>query len=412
METIDCRCSSCQNALGTTVNLWTQIGRSYYSPVASPHPRLSVQACGAARAGEKGTLVEGCRLQDIECHLCNAVVGIECLAVPTNHALDNNQVLLRKTAFSAVGQGGKVVDLNVVQKLRLRYSERRSEESDAEAEYGRVDGWTVDPEIMVIQEQIETQRADIDRIDSAGLQVVAAMDAAISRMGSEVTGFQETMRKLQQDLGGHQGGLSQVQAQASMLTDALHDTQKRFDIATSQLRKSVGTVKTEIRQLKEQLKSVTKAMPQDSDRNTAVIEKQGREIESLRSELAGFGRQMQRHQQERTAGSVAHGVPAFGSRELDIITESITRLSGRASQVEPLQMELVILKGRVQRLESLSWKEAEEESLQTDEPLSTTQQGLSTASQRKRRQTGTGPPSKRSSRRQPASPTRYRGQED
>jgi hypothetical protein len=46
------------------------------------------------------------------------------------------------------------------------------------------------------------------------------------------------------------------------------------------------------------------------------------------------------------------GNSAFASEELDILTRNITKIGHRTSQVETLQMELQLLKGRVQRIES------------------------------------------------------------
>jgi hypothetical protein len=58
METVFCECKKCDAPIGRFVNLWTQIGKSYFSPVVEPEDDLAVRRQGAARIGERGTLVE------------------------------------------------------------------------------------------------------------------------------------------------------------------------------------------------------------------------------------------------------------------------------------------------------------------------------------------------------------------
>jgi hypothetical protein len=57
METVFCECKKCDAAIGRFANLWTQIGKSYFSPVMEPEDDLAVQYQGAVRIGEQGTLV-------------------------------------------------------------------------------------------------------------------------------------------------------------------------------------------------------------------------------------------------------------------------------------------------------------------------------------------------------------------
>ncbi len=58
METVFCECKKCDAQIGRFVNLWTRIGKSYFSPVVEPEDDLAVQCQGAVRIGERGTLVE------------------------------------------------------------------------------------------------------------------------------------------------------------------------------------------------------------------------------------------------------------------------------------------------------------------------------------------------------------------
>jgi hypothetical protein len=58
METVFCECKKCDAPIGRFVNLWTQIGKSYFSPVVEPEDDLAIKCKGAVRIGERGTLVE------------------------------------------------------------------------------------------------------------------------------------------------------------------------------------------------------------------------------------------------------------------------------------------------------------------------------------------------------------------
>jgi hypothetical protein len=63
--------------------------------------------------------------------------------------------------------------------------------------------------------------------------------------------------------------------------------------------------------------------------------------------------QIKRHFEETRLKGPEPGRVPFPTRELDILTSSIAKIGNRASQIETMQMEFEILKGRVERIESL-----------------------------------------------------------
>ncbi|OAA60965.1 hypothetical protein SPI_04989 [Niveomyces insectorum RCEF 264] len=412
METIQCICRHCQVPLGRFINLWTQIGKSYYSPLVAPDACLQVGVHGTPRVGEKATLVEGCHLQDIACQKCKTVVGIECLAAPINHVLDKGQILLRKTVIRAIhGTNGSPVELVVKRFLDLRGSRRTSggpesahsnghpsryaADDSASAASGVVDD---DDDLADMQAQIETQRVDIERIDRAGYEIVAAMDAAVQRIGGEVTGLQEALNRVRRDLGDNRAETSALQADLRAVKDLMHTNDKanksgaksttalvdrlcaqaqaagetlatvKGDLSTTaaQLRKELAALKTEFQRVKRELAATKKSTAETASRSTVENGRQAQEMAKLRATVTDMRRQLQKDQQERAAaasataaaaaakrsGSAAQGPLAFGARELDIFTSNLAKIGSRASQVETLQMELALLKGRVQRLES------------------------------------------------------------
>jgi len=58
MDTILCSCKNCDSEIGEFANLWTQVGKSYVSPVIEPDEGPAVLCHGVVRVGERGTLVE------------------------------------------------------------------------------------------------------------------------------------------------------------------------------------------------------------------------------------------------------------------------------------------------------------------------------------------------------------------
>ena len=107
METLIGKCSQCDSELGRFINLWTQIGKSYVTPIVAPDERDTITTKGPTRVGDENTLVSGwyayhyplhrllcaeymsySQLQDIVCTECESVLGLKCCYSPVNHVLE------------------------------------------------------------------------------------------------------------------------------------------------------------------------------------------------------------------------------------------------------------------------------------------------------------------------------------
>ncbi|OTB07592.1 hypothetical protein M426DRAFT_8589 [Hypoxylon sp. CI-4A] len=97
----------------------------------------------------------------------------------------------------------------------------------------------------------------------------------------------------------------------------------------------------------ERMQEVLDRQTETAKANLSESKAHAEEIASLRAEVREPKEELSREQAQKSQPSVA----VLPSRELDILTASITRIGQRASQVETLQMELELLKGRVQRME-------------------------------------------------------------
>jgi len=58
MESVYGNCKKCDDTIGLFVNLWTRIGKSYFSPIVDPGNDVAVRLDGEIRVGERGTLVD------------------------------------------------------------------------------------------------------------------------------------------------------------------------------------------------------------------------------------------------------------------------------------------------------------------------------------------------------------------
>jgi hypothetical protein len=64
MEVLRCKCAKCDSELGHFMNLWTQIGKNYFSPLVAPSDELeAIVANGPSRSGEAGTIIGGWYVQ-------------------------------------------------------------------------------------------------------------------------------------------------------------------------------------------------------------------------------------------------------------------------------------------------------------------------------------------------------------
>lgn len=59
MEIVSFTCKECDDRIGEFANLWTQVGKSYFSPIVDAEHAPEIESHGPHRSGEKGTLVEG-----------------------------------------------------------------------------------------------------------------------------------------------------------------------------------------------------------------------------------------------------------------------------------------------------------------------------------------------------------------
>ncbi|KAI3334768.1 hypothetical protein F4824DRAFT_490052 [Ustulina deusta] len=406
METVSIFCSGCDHRLGALLNLWTQIGKGYLSPVVQAEVALDISPEGAIQHGEKGTIVDDCRVQGLACPQCRAVLGSKCLSSAVNHVLPEGSLFLRTSSIQIMDPNGHVTTKPIIQRvLSLKNQPIRDSKDDDQGttfleDDNREQAANENPRLGHILKKIDAQGVKLEQLDTAGYRIVASFNQSVQHMD-------EAIKSLKNDMAQVTGGLSDNTTKTRRLTDDILSTKTEIKeiqrallplTAQSNLEREPFSVRNTIveanaslrvefsgtwekyhqklnllgseleniqqdqkgfQTLLEGAQITAKAALSASDANMEEIVALKTELEHLRQELA----------LERSYKSSSIN-PVFASHEIDILTSNITKIGHRASQVESLQMEFELLKGRVQRLEAQSptWQRDPTASLQRQEP--------------------------------------------
>ncbi|KAK1827208.1 hypothetical protein QBC39DRAFT_267529 [Podospora conica] len=365
MESVYCNCKQCSATIGLFVNLWTQIGKSYFSPVIAPDDSPAVLREGASRMGEKGTLVEECHLQDIACASCNVILGLQCLETPVNHVLDEDQLLLRLASVELLTKDGQEAEFNAKRVLDVREPSKVSASNFPGASPSSAFGASSFHEIqdlVQIQNDLKAQREDIKRIDSNGFKIVSALDTRVVRIEEQVTKLKDSLGSFRSDIAGTQEDLASLKAEVGEVKRAaqnkgpvagLEKRLKSTDAALQDIRQDVGALEEKFGELSgvnlelQRQKKEIDALKSDI-RSRTLARDHAKDMAALRTEML----QMRRQMDEMRSKTVERVAAPFPAKELDILASNIAKVGARANQVETLQMEFEILKGRIERSEA------------------------------------------------------------
>ncbi|SPO04251.1 uncharacterized protein DNG_06934 [Cephalotrichum gorgonifer] len=411
METLTSKCSQCNLELGRFINLWTQIGKSYVTPIVTPGESRAITTKGPSRVGDQNTLVSGCELQDIVCTGCDSVLGLKCSSAPVNHVLEDNQLLLRLASVRLTNtKSRREAKLVIRRHLKLKDPAAKPERgdpagADASGPHVNGDGNFMPPQghqadrqpqfdpinLTGLQAYLESQRADISRIDSAGYQIVAAFDNAMDRVEREVKKLQDTMATLRGDLDGNRDDVSSLKTsvdavrkdsvaasteakslrseleglrRSAPISDTIDELRSQLQDSMAKLHQSSLDRASEANDLRREL-TLTKAELHRAKSDQATLKTQvdglrkapkenlaakdyAREVSALRLEV----RQLRQETAQKPPSHAQAQNGSFAAKELDILTRNIAKIGNRASQIETLQMEFQLFRSRLQRLEA------------------------------------------------------------
>ncbi|KAI1412605.1 hypothetical protein F5Y13DRAFT_199831 [Hypoxylon sp. FL1857] len=391
MDEVSCACASCDQRLGQFFNLWIKIGKSYISPVIGDGDNLKAPKTGPVRLGEEQTLIENCHLQDISCLHCLTTVGLRCLDTPVNHVLHNDQLFLRLSSVKITAMNGDDrVQVAIQRTLKLREASRSgfgasntppASESSTHTftdNHGpsEIRGQLLDH----LQAQLDAQREEIQRLNRSGFQMASSFDNAVLRVEGDIKKLRESMEGLQEDLKNHHSNAASTKDYIISLRKDLDEVKEgsqaksyysNIELELASAKQTIENVRLSLskyldKSAKEQqehkrvisdLNSVQRELEHfrgelDETKKTATerisaAKTYTMEVVSLRAELKELREELA---QERSQKSPPTD-PEFPAREIDILTTNITKIGQKASQVETLQMELELLKERLQRVE-------------------------------------------------------------
>ncbi|KAI1436766.1 hypothetical protein GGR50DRAFT_190040 [Xylaria sp. CBS 124048] len=396
MESVTTYCSQCDHPLATLLNLWVQIGKSYISPVTqAENGFVDILPLGPARRGEKGTIVDSCRVKEVVCTICGSTLGSICESAAVNHVLYEGQLLLRTLSITIKDPDSNDVKRPFIQRVlelrnppvdKVQNSENNSEDgnrSPSSAEdhsYGQTGQDT--PSLSRILSDIHAQRGDIERLDKAGFEIVASFNNAMQRIDEDVRRLKREMGQVVDDSSdnttktkGLVKDVLAIESEVNDMKEALHSS-----VPEDRLEQEILAIKKVISKTSESLRleftETSKTYQQKVGALESNLDSARRDVKEMKvlledswvmvktvvsaandsaEEIAALKTELQRVKEELALerSRKSHPVnPAFVSRDMDILTSNITKIGNRASQVEPLRMEFDLLKGRVQRMET------------------------------------------------------------
>ena len=219
------------------------------------------------------------------------------------------------------------------------------------------------PDLLQLQGDLKAQREDIQRIDSNGFKIVAALDTRVNRFEEQVTKFKDSLVNFRSDVAGTQEDLASLKVDVSQVKREIQNKapiaglEKRLESTNSSLeniRQDVSALEERLDQELSGVKSELQRQKKDIDalktdvRGRASARDHAKDMAALRTEML----QMRRQMDEMRSKTVERAAAPFPAKELDILASNIAKIGARASQVETLQMEFDILKGRIERSEA------------------------------------------------------------
>ncbi|KAI1757095.1 hypothetical protein F4782DRAFT_214168 [Xylaria castorea] len=413
METVTTCCSQCQHRLGSLLNLWTQIGKRYISPVVQTTHALDISPDGVIRLGEIGTIVDNCRVQNVVCNRCRSILGSKCLSSAVNHVLHEDQLLLRTSSIQIKDLDGHGTIQPTIQRLlNLKnpftdeaWPEDHSRDDDhgsrSSENYNYRQATNGTPKLDRILNEVNSQREEIERLDTAGYHIVASFDQAVQRTDEEVGKLKTDMVQMAGDLSDHStkakvlaDDILSIQTKIKGIQKTLQPlaAQSNFGQELSSIRNAIAEANVswrlelcdkwekhqqQLKLLELKLESARQDLEDfqasfESARTTAnaallASEANHEEVVALKAELQHLRQELTLERSYKYSTTN----PVFAARDMDILTSNITKIGQRASQVETLQMEFELLKGRVQRMETQTTtsQKGPAISLQREEPL-------------------------------------------
>jgi predicted nucleic acid-binding Zn-ribbon protein len=278
--------------------------------------------------------------------------------------LIRNQLLLRLASVDLLDGDGQEIEFAIKRVLSVTISKVNNGKFSGAAQGGRFP--SASPGVAELQQlkiDLHNQREDIKRIDSNGFRIVSALDKRAARVEGEVAGLKVTVPGLRRDIGslqrelgsiktemtqlresaGKMAAMSRLEDRLTSVTNHLGEVEYQLETMDTQFQKELGKLRSELNRQQQDIDNL-----RSETRRCVAVQDHAQDMAALRAEMA----QLRREMDETRSRGAGQAETAFPSRKLDVLTSNIAKLGSRASQVETLQMELEILRGRVERVEA------------------------------------------------------------
>ncbi|KAI0203851.1 hypothetical protein F4808DRAFT_390260 [Astrocystis sublimbata] len=390
MENITIFCSDCNHHLGSCPNIWLQIGEKLISPLkiagdTDTRP-LDIALAGASQLGPRGTLFEACRGQRVVCTQCASRLGSIWRTPDVNHILQTGQLCLRIHSLQIRDSGGHNTVRPTIQRQLDPKSSPKSEvlaEDNAETNHhsrsseNHNHGHATNgaSKIDFILNEVNTQRVEIERIDRAGSHVVASLNQSAQQISQEVAKIKNDLTQVSTKNQGLADDVWSTRSEIRRIQEILQPlaAQSQLEPVWSAIKDAIAEAKAELRvelrdefaNHQQQLDSLGAALKNtktelrdcqatcERARVTAEAsmissKANAEEIVALRAELLQSRHELTLERSRESPNT--HSI--VSQSEVDILATTIRSIAQRASQVETLQMELDLLRGRVQKMEA------------------------------------------------------------
>ncbi|KAL6879389.1 hypothetical protein HDV57DRAFT_509907 [Trichoderma longibrachiatum] len=366
MDLVAVRCAKCDSTLTTIVNLWTQIGKKYITPVAYVEGKAEadkIAATGTVRVGDGGTLVEGCS------QIIFRITSI--LLKPATDLRRKAEPKIQRI-LQLRGQPATTTQPKPSTPMNGRAAPPPPQKGETPPSRASFD-------IIQIQADLEAQQDEIQRIGTAGFQVMSAFDSTVARFEKQMRQLSDSVAIVRREGEGQQADIKSLKTQMSdakwssgdgdavvaRLDQQLQTTDrvvtelrqliKKSQTETGSLRKELSAAQKEIVEVKRanaRLKKDADEAKQVAQEGVATSKMYASEVASLRREMAQLRSELAQQQDMHRRHSSVDEDPSISSHQLDILASNISKIGNRASQVESLQMEVDLFRTRMQRLEA------------------------------------------------------------
>ena len=320
------------------------------------------------------------------------MVAIKCLSTPANHVFSDGQVLLHLAKVRLVKRGGIGIEPRVQRQLNLRGVApgsatgnetpsdpmRGSEPLDSSP--GSVPEF-YHSRMERLEEELRVQRQHIHQVHSAEQHLCTVFkytiaqiqqegqqlkhnsnmirnhldetSARVSTCKEETVALRGQLDELEENQDGNFAMVKGIKLQIDAATGAVSSLKSDLMNLSSSKASCTQVVATnaDLKNLKKELsnlKTEVNHLKKDATETLSAVREYGKEVATLKDELGQVQGELGR---ERTTlkGSKTPVVP---NQEIEILANSISRISNRANKVETLEMELELVKRRICRLES------------------------------------------------------------